>query len=43
MTNGVLVAAAVLNAKEGECIEIPADPFDVRRSQLRRIDLFHHV
>jgi hypothetical protein len=37
MTHGVLVAAAVLGAQEGDSIEIPADPFDVRRSQLRRV------
>lgn len=37
MTHGVLVAAAVLGAEEGDCIEIPADPFDVRMSQLRRV------
>lgn len=34
---GVLVAAALLGAKEGDTIEIPADPFDVRVSQLRRV------
>lgn len=37
MTHGVLVAAAVLGAQEGACIEVPADPFDMRPSQLRHV------
>ncbi len=34
---GTLVAAAVLNAKEGDTLELPADPFDLRLSQIRRV------
>lgn len=34
---GVLVAAAILGAVEGETIEVPADPFDLRLSSLRRV------
>ncbi|WP_326540732.1 hypothetical protein [Pseudorhodoferax sp.] len=37
MTHGVLVAAAVLGVQEGACIDMPADPFDVRSSSLRRV------
>lgn len=37
LRHGVLVAAAVLGAQEGDAIEIPADPLDVRMSQLRRV------
>ncbi len=36
MAHGVLVAAAVLGAKEGDTLELPADPFDVRSSQIKR-------
>ncbi len=36
-TEGVLVAAAVLGAKEGDVIEVPGDPLDMRLSQLRRL------
>lgn len=41
LTHGVLVAAAVLGAKDGDSIEMPADPFDVRVSQLRRLPPEH--
>lgn len=34
---GVLVAAAVLDAKAGDTIEVPSNPFDVRLSKLKRI------
>lgn len=37
-TEGVLVAAAILGAVEGETIEVPADPFDLRLSALRRLN-----
>jgi hypothetical protein len=37
MTHGVLVAAAVLGAHEGDTIETPADPFDLRLSVLRKV------
>lgn len=37
MTHGVLVASAILGAKEGDVIEVPADPLDMRLSSLRRI------
>lgn len=36
MTHGVLVAAAVVGAKDGDTLELPADPFDVRLSQIKR-------
>jgi hypothetical protein len=36
--HGVLVAAAILGADAGESIEVPADPFDLRLSSLRRLD-----
>lgn len=38
MEHGVLVAAALLNASEGDVIEVPGDPFDLRLSQLRRVE-----
>lgn len=37
-SHGVLVAAAILGAVEGEAIEVPADPFDLRLASLRRLD-----
>lgn len=37
MAHGVVVAAAVLGAKEGDVLETPADPLDVRLSQLKRV------
>lgn len=37
MAHGVLVAAAILNAKEGDVIEVPGNPFDLRLSQMRRV------
>lgn len=37
MTLGVLVAAAVLGADEGDTIETPVDPFDLRLSVLRKL------
>ncbi len=36
-TEGLLVASAVLGAKEGDVIEVPGDPLDMRLSQLRRL------
>ncbi|HWW27265.1 MAG TPA: hypothetical protein VNZ85_15385 [Caulobacter sp.] len=38
MEHGLLVASAVLNAREGDVIEVPGDPFDLRRSSLRRLE-----
>ncbi|WP_295978799.1 hypothetical protein [uncultured Variovorax sp.] len=35
LQHGVLVAAAVVGAREGDSIEVSGDPFDVRRSQIR--------
>ena len=37
MKHGVVVAAAILGAKEGDELETPADPLDVRLSQLKRL------
>lgn len=37
-THGVLVVAEILGAVEGETIEVPADPFDLRLSALRRLN-----
>jgi hypothetical protein len=35
--HGILVAAALLNAKEGDTLALPADPFDLRLSQIKRV------
>lgn len=37
MAHGVLVVAAILGAKEGDTLEVPADPLDLRLSGLRRV------
>lgn len=39
MQHGVLVAAAILGAKEADTIEVPSDPLDLRSSQLRVVHL----
>jgi hypothetical protein len=37
ISNGVLVASAILCAREGESIEVAADPFDLRLSGLKKV------
>jgi hypothetical protein len=37
MVHGVLVAAAIVGASENDSIELSTNPFDVRRSQIRRL------
>ena len=36
MEHGTLVVAAILRAKDGDVLDVPADPFDLRPSQLKR-------
>jgi hypothetical protein len=39
MEHGVLVAAAILGAREGDAIDVPGDPLDVRRSRLKKVSV----
>ncbi len=38
LAHGVLVAAAILDAQEGDVIEFPGDPFDLRWSRMHRVE-----
>lgn len=37
MRHGLLVAAVLLDAKAGDCLELPADPLDLRRTEVMRV------